>query len=189
MTQTSEQLKKATERNLRLNPDKLEVGVKEIEYFGHLLTDKGLKPDPSKVSAIINMPAPSNKKELQTMLGMFTYLARFILQLSELTKPMRDLLKDDVVFTWDEPQQRAFKTTKETISTQTSLAFFDPAKPLTLQVDASQNGLGASILQDDKPIAFASKSLNQSEQHYAQIEKELYAILFGCQRFHQYIYG
>ena len=66
---------------------------------------------------------------------------------------------------------------------------YDHTKKLTLQVDASKYGLGATLMQEGKPIAFASKSLTPSEINYAQIEKEMFAILFGCRRFHQYIYG
>jgi len=81
------------------------------------------------------------------------------------------------------------KKAKELILSQPVLTYFDPCKPITLQVDASKHGLGAALLQEGRPVAFASKSLNATEVNYAQIEKELYAILFGCRRFHQYIYG
>ena len=182
-------LDKATESKLRLNADKLTVGEKEVEYFGHLITADGLKPDPKKVKAIETMPPPTSKKELQTVLGMITYLAKFAPQLSETTKPMRDLLKEDIEFVWDKPQEESFRKVKEIITKQPVLAYFDPKKHTTLQVDASKHGLGATLMQEKKPIAYASKSLNSTEQNYAQIEKELYAILFGCRRFHQYIYG
>ena len=182
-------LERAKEKNLKLNPEKLTVGVQQVEYFGHLVTSEGLKPDPAKVNAIINMPSPKDKKELHTILGMITYLAKFAPSLSEITKPMRDILKEDFTFMWDKPQQDAFDKVKLMISNTPVLTFFDPKKELILEVDASKHGLGAAIYNDGKPIAFASKALNATEQNYAQIEKELYAILFGCIRFHQYIYG
>ena len=69
------------------------------------------------------------------------------------------------------------------------LTYFDPSKELRLQVDASKSGLGAVLLQEEKPVAYASKSLTATEENYAQIEKELFAVLFGCKRFHQYVYG
>ena len=69
------------------------------------------------------------------------------------------------------------------------LSFFDPAKPIILQLDASKHGLGAALFQEDKPITFTSKSLNTTKQNYTQIEKELCTILLGCKRFHQYLYG
>ena len=120
---------------------------------------------------------------------MINYLAKFAPQLSDITKPMRDLLKDDIEFIWDKPQQEALDKAKTAILSQPVLAYFDPSKPITLQVDASKFGLGATIIQEGKPVAFASKSLTQTEQNYAQIEKELLAIVFGCRRFHQYICG
>ena len=92
-------LTRASDKNLKLNPDKLTVGAREVKFFGHLLTADGLKPDPDKVKAIEEMPEPKDKKELQTMLGMITYLAKFASnQLSDMTKPLRDLLKEDVEF-------------------------------------------------------------------------------------------
>ena len=182
-------LERASKNKMRLNSEKLEVGVKQVEYFGHLITDEGLKPDPEKVKAIKSMPAPTNKKELQTVLGMITYLAKFAPQLSEITKPMRDLLGEEIEFIWDAAQEDSLNKVKKIITDESMLAYFNPRKPITLQVDASKHGLGATLMQDQKPVAYASKSLNSTEQNYAQIEKELYAILFGCKRFHQYIYG
>ncbi|KAL8608308.1 hypothetical protein ACOMHN_042175 [Nucella lapillus] len=111
-------LQRAEERNLKLNPEKLEVGKTEIKYFGHMISADGLKPDPSKVKAVREMPPPANEKELQTMLGMINYLAKFAPQLSEITKPMRDLLKDDVEFIWDKPQEEALNKAKAAILSQ-----------------------------------------------------------------------
>lgn len=69
------------------------------------------------------------------------------------------------------------------------LAYYDPKKPVTLQVDASKYGLGIVLLQDSRPVAYASKTLTSGEIKYAQMEKKMLAILFGCKRFHQYVYG
>ena len=69
------------------------------------------------------------------------------------------------------------------------LKLYDVKKPVTLQVDSSQNGMGAVILQNGRPIAYASRALTETEIRYAQIEKELLAIVFGTEKFYQYIYG
>ncbi|XP_070193833.1 uncharacterized protein [Littorina saxatilis] len=135
------------------------------------------------------MKPPVDKKELETMLGMVTYLAKFAPHLADITKPLRDMLKEDSDFVWDCQQQAAWDKIKSILASQPVLALYDPTKKIVLQVDASKYGLGAAIFQDHKPIAYASKSLNKTEVNYAQIEKELYAIVFGCERFHQYIYG
>ena len=111
------------------------------------------------------MPPPNDKKELQTLLGMITYLAKFTPQLSEITKPMRDLLKENIEFILDTPQQTALRKVKDAFTSQPILTFFDPHKEITQEVDASESGLGAAIFQEGKPVAFASKSLTLTEQN------------------------
>ena len=156
---------RATIKNLKLNPEKLTVGAQEVEYFGHIISAFGLRPDPAKVKAIQDMPPPNDKKELQTLLGMITYLAKFTPQLSEITKPMRDLLKENIEFIWDTPQQTALQKVKDAFTSQPILTFFDPHKEITQEVDASESALGAAIFQEGKPVAFASKSLTLTEQN------------------------
>lgn len=182
-------LKRTRERGVRLNPDKCQICVSEVSYFGHTLSREGVKPDPAKVKAIQDMQPPTSRGELETILGMVNYLARFAPRLSEINAPLRQLLKQDSEFLWDKNHDKAFTQTKKLITDHPVLAYFDPQKELRLQVDASKCGLGAVMLQDEKPIAYASKSLNSTEVNYAQIEKELYAVLFGCKRFHEYMYG
>ncbi|MCG7879449.1 MAG: RNase H-like domain-containing protein, partial [Candidatus Thiodiazotropha endolucinida] len=168
-------IKRSLEKGIRFNEDKLVVGVQQVEYFGHILTAQGVKPSPNKVSAVSNMDPPTNRAELETFLGMINYLSKFCPNLEEISSPLRKLLVKDVEFTWDTPQADAFQKVKDII-TQTPgpvLAYYDPKKPLTLQCDASKSGLGATIMQDGRPIAYASKSLTTTETLYAQIEKEL----------------
>ena len=75
------------------------------------------------------------------------------------------------------------------ISTETTLAYYDKSKPVVLQVDASGKGLGAVLLQENKPITFASKALTPAESRYANIDRELLAVVYGCEKFHTYLYG
>jgi hypothetical protein len=184
-------LAKARQSGLKFNKDKLHVEVDKVKYFGHILTSSGIEPDPEKVAAIRDMPHPSNKAELQSVLGMMTYLSMFAPNVSNITSPMRKLLTQNVQFVWDEPKKRAFDEVKSilTASPCPILRYFDPAKPVVLQVDASKHGIGAALMQEGKAIAYAFKSLTPSECDYAKIEKEIFAIVFGCKRFHHYIYG
>ena len=78
---------------------------------------------------------------------------------------------------------------KSAINAEAALVYYDTPKEVTLQVDASSIGLGAALLQDKKPIAFASKALTDTESHYANIERELLAVVYGCECFHIYLYG
>ena len=184
-------LQRSRERGVKLNPEKSTICATAVSYFGHRITKDGVKPDPAKIAAVRDMEPPKNRAELETILGMVNYLSKFAPMLSDVNAPMRHLLKESSEFIWDAQHDEAFKKMKELITQEPGpvLTYFDPSKELRLQVDASKYGLGAVLLQEGKPIGYASKSLSDSEINYAQIEKELYAILFGCKRFHQYIYG
>ncbi|UYV77712.1 K02A2.6-like, partial [Cordylochernes scorpioides] len=156
---------------------------------GHIVTTEGIKIDPEKVRAIGEIKSPSNKQELQRLLGMVQYLSRFIPNLAEKTKNMRLLLKKDTPWLWDESLDCDLLEIKTLLRTAPTLKFFNPNGNLTLSVDASSYALGAVLLQNGKPIAYASSALNSTQQNYAQIEKEALAIKFGCDKFHQLIYG
>ena len=120
---------------------------------------------------------------------MVNYFSQFIPNQSEITAPLRNLLKKDVMWIWSYEHTQAVERLKQILSSQAVLKFHDPTKPVKLQVDASKAGLGACVLQDGHPIAYASRSLTQAEEYYAQIEKELLAVVFGCERFNHYVYG
>ena len=119
---------------------------------------------------------------------MINYLAPHIPNMASICKPLRDLLKVDVHFQWNTPAQTAIQQIKHILSSEPVLQFFNPAVSSVIQADASQHGLGACLLQQGKPVAYASRSLSSCECNYAQIEKELLAIVFACGKFHQYIY-
>jgi transposase InsO family protein len=180
---------RAREVNLKLNKDKCNFGANEVKFLGHIFNGQGVKPDNDKVRAIVDMPSPKSVKDLQRFLGMLNYLSSYIPNLADETATLRLLLKKDSAWLWDENYETIFSKVKQCITTSPVLAYFNPLLPITLSVDASQFAVGAVIMQNDKPCAYASQSLNTTQQNYAQIEKELYAIVFGCQRFHQYLYG
>lgn len=174
---------------LKLNPDKCKIKQKEIKFYGIICSENGARPDPEKVSALQNMKSPQNKQELQSFLGLTTYMSTFIKNASELTSPLRELLKKDIIFEWNASHDIAFDKIKQAISDQITLAYFDSKRPITVQVDASLKGLGATLIQGGQPVAFASKALTDEESRYANIERELLAVVYGCERFHTYLYG
>ena len=182
-------LERVRHHNLKLNKDKSQIKLDEISYIGHVLNKDGLKPDPNKTKAISEMNRPSNKEELQRFLGMVTYLAKFIPNLSQTAAPLRVLLEKDVEWHWTDQQTVSFESLKQLVTKAPVLKYFDPTQPVKISVDASSKGMGAVILQDERPIAYASKALTSTQQKYAQIEKEMLAIVFGCTRFHEYIFG
>ena len=109
--------------------------------------------------------------------------------MSDITTPLRVLLKNGVPFLWQHEQDKSMEKIKAALTDDPVLTFYDVNKDVTIQTDASQNGLGSCLLQNGQVIAYASRSLTDAEKNYAQIEKELLAVLFACEKFNQYIYG
>ena len=160
-----------------------------MPFIGHIATSEGIRADPNKVKAITEMPRPTDVIGVQRLLGMSQYLAKFLPQLSDLTKPLRELTHKEVEWMWDQPQERAFKQLQEAITTTPVLRYYNLAEDVTIQCDASQAGLRAALMQGGQPVAYASRALTDTETRYTQIEKELLAIVFACNKFDAYIYG
>ena len=135
------------------------------------------------------MASPTNKEYLQRFLAMLTYLGKFVPNLSQVTAPLRALLEQDSEWQWCHEHEESFCKLKELAVNAPVLQYFRPDQPITLSVDASSKGLGTVLLQDGHPIAYASRALSTTQQRYAQIEKEMLAVVFGCTKFHEYIYG
>ena len=182
-------LDRVKDYNLRLSPEKCRFRQNQVTYVGHVLSDEGAKPDDEKIRAVRDMEPPTCKKELQTFLGFVQYLGKFVPNLSEVSAPLRELLQKTTEWYWDVAQENSFRRLKQLVTQAPVLRYYDPAKELTLTVDASSKGLGAAIVQDGQPIAYASRAMTTAQQNYAQIEKEALAIAFGCTRFHQFVYG
>ena len=137
------------------------------------------------------MTPPQMKQEPQSFLGAVNYLQTFIPHLSLNTEPLWDLLKKEKCFALDKNTNMCFQKIKSQLQKTLlrPLRYYDWSKPVTLQCDASPKGLGACIIQDGQPIAFARKSLTDTETCYANIERELLVIVYGCEKFHTYLYG
>lgn len=175
--------------NLKLNKEKVKLCMKETKYYGHILTEEGVKPDEDKVKVIVSTQTPKSKAELLRFLGMVTYLAKFMPNLSADAEVLRKLTHNDSIFEWKSEHEVAFQKLKEKISTRPVLKYYDERKPVTIQADASSYALGCALLQEGQPVAYASKTMTASQRNYAQIEKETLAILFACRRFDQYLCG
>ena len=174
--------------NLKLNKQKCQIGKSAVNYVGHKLTGEGLRPTDERVKAIANLRQPGDFHELETILGMAAYVAKFIPNLSTLTAPLRELKKLEE-WNWTEEHQMALERIKTELTSNGVLKYYDVKKPLLISVDASSKGLGAAAIQDRGVIAYASRALTPTEQKYAHIEKEMLAVVYGCTKFHKLIYG
>lgn len=168
---------------------KLQFKLKAVHFHGHTLSVEGLQIDPEKTKAVLAMPTPQDVKAVQHFIGFVTYLAKFLPRLSDVCEPLHRLLDKDIAWHWLPKHDEVVQEIKRLITKTPILKYYDIEKPVTIQSDASKNGLGCCLLQQDQPVAFASRALTQTEQNYAQIEKECLSIVFACQRFHHYLYG
>ena len=136
------------------------------------------------------MAPPENVTELRRFCGMTNYfsLAKYMPNHVTTMEPLHQLTRSETAWQWTHEHQTAFKHVKEALTSSPTLAYFDSKRAVKLQCDASQFGLGAALLQDDRPVAYASRSLTTTE-HYAQIEKELLAVVFGMEKLDVYTYG
>ena len=131
-------LDQCVREDIHLNPDKVQINVDDVPFFGHVLTKDGIQPDESKVKLILDWPIPENQKELQQFMGSVNYLSKFLAFLSDLCAPLQPLLKKDSEFVWTDTHTIAFNRMKAHVSNDVRLQFFDSSKPLFIKVDASK---------------------------------------------------
>ena len=146
------------------------------------------------MKAVQEAPTPKNATELKSFLGLVNFYGKFLPHLSSVLSPLNCLLRKNIVFRWGEQHAQAFKKVKEMLLSADLLIHFNPDLEVTLSCDASGVGLGAVLahkLPDgtERPIAYASRSLNKAEQNYSNIEREALAVTFGVKKFRDYLYG
>ena len=162
---------------LTLNPDKMQFRLLQVFFFGHQWSAKGLSPDPKKIAAVKRMNLPQDVETMRSFLGLVNYLNRFSLHLAELSKPLRQICRQNVEFELTKSVCIAFSLTEEEISKNITLPYFNPKSATTLQTNASKKGLGAILLQNSKPVMFASRALTGSERNYQNLERECLATI------------
>ena len=172
------------EHDLHLNPDKVQINVDSVPFFGQTLTKKGLMMDENKWKVIQDWPVLTNMKDLQSFLGSANYLSKFIQYLSTHRKPLQDLLKQssvDAEFLWLDTHTDAFNKLKTAIFKDLTLKYFYSSLPIYIECDASKKGISVVMLQPDSaientsnsdvpnnlhPVFYASKTLTDTELNY-----------------------
>ena len=186
-------LQRIREKGLTLNKKKCQFFQPELEFFGNIFGKDGMSPHPNKIRAIKDAPRPEDKTQVRSLLGMINYIQRYIPNMAMIVKPLRELTKLRTPFTWDGKCEEAFQTIKNCITSETILSYFDPNLHTELIVDASPVGIAAMLTQRDngklKIIAYGSRTLNEIEARYSQIEREALGLRWGIEHFHLYLYG
>ena len=168
---------------MTLNPDKMQFRLPQVSFFGHQWSARGLSPDPKKIEAVKRMELPQDVETMRSFLGLVNYLNRFSPHLAELSDPLRQICRQSVEFELNNSVHTAFSRTREEISKNVTLSYFNPKSPTTLQMDASMKGLGS------KPVMFASRAFTGSERNYQNLERECLATIWGMEKFHYFLYG
>jgi hypothetical protein len=187
---------------LKVNAAKSLFCAHEIEYLGYILTREGIKPQPKKGQAILALNPPNNVKELRHFLGMVQYYRDMWVRRSEMLAPLTDLVgecremkttrmnkKKKKSWWWDPIHQQTFDNVKAAIAKETVLAYPDFSKPFEIYTDASSMQLGAVITQDNRPIAFFSRKLSETQQKYSVTEIVLLAIVEKLKEFKGMLWG
>ncbi|GJS19024.1 retrovirus-related pol polyprotein from transposon 297 family protein [Tanacetum coccineum] len=151
-------------------------GTDKVEYLGHVITAMGVYTDPGKITAMTQWPVPTNLKQLRGFLGLTGYYRRFIQGYDSISKPLTQLLKKNS-FVWTKESQAAFLQLKQAMISASVLRLPNFSKEFTLEIDASEVGLGDVLLQERHLVAFLSKTLSTKHQLMLQSSSELFSMI------------
>ena len=182
------------EADLKLKDSKCNYFKTHVQYLGHLVSGKGIKPLPEKLASIKKMPAPTTPKEIKKFLGLVGYHRKFIPRFADIARPMTNLTKQDIPFEWTVQCQASFEMLKETLLTSPNLKYPDPNKAYTLFTDASKHAWACVLTQEyqyekdgktfkiNHPITFASGLFKGSQLNWAALTKEAFAIYVSIKK-------
>jgi hypothetical protein len=193
-----EAFKRLENIGMTVKPSKCKFACGEIRYLGHLITEKGIRPNPEKVRAIKEMPWPDTAEKMASFLGLVSYYRAFIENCSTISEPLHILARlpeSQYPKTPNKEADKAFTLLKEAlIKEEAILVRPDFTKPFILQTDASNYGLSAILSQKDdegrdKVIAYASRTLIKAERAWHTHELEALAVIWGCEHYRPYLIG
>lgn len=180
---------------LQLNEEKCRYRQPKLPFLGHIVSADGLQPDPGRIQAVADAPAPSDASTLRSFLGLLSWYSKFLPNHATVVEPMRACLRStDSAFQWTTEAQVSFETVKKMLVNSQALALFDPTLHTIVSTDASDYGLGGVLSQVgpdkiERTVAFASRTLSAAERKYATVEKEALACVWAVERWRTYLWG
>jgi transposase InsO family protein len=188
-----EVLVRLTTAGLTLRQEKCYFCLPSLKYLGYVVDRDGLRVDPDKVAAILNLPEPQNVTEVRRVLGVASWYRRFIPNFSSLTAPISALTQKNSVFKWSDECRKAFTTIKEHLVSAPILSCPNFDQPFFIQTDSSDYGLGAVLSQNledgERVISYISRSLQKNERKFSATEKECLAVIWAIEKLRPYIEG
>ena len=192
MTLVRSVLGKLQSKGLRLKYEKCSFQVTEVTYLGFRVDKNGLNPTTEKIRAIKEAPTPTNLTQLRAYLGLLNFYRKFIPQAATLLEPLNYLLRSTNEWKWSKEQELAFQKSKVALVESEALVHFDLEKPIVVVSDSSAYGIGAVLCHKidgkERPVLFASRTLNTAERNYSQLEKEALALVFALRHFNDYLW-
>ncbi|RUS77523.1 hypothetical protein EGW08_014707 [Elysia chlorotica] len=190
-----ELFKRLKAANLVARPTKCELGATQVDFLGHCLGRGTVGLQDCNVEKVKDAPRPTTKKEIRSFLGLVGYYQPFIPNFAAIAAPLSDLTRKGQPnkIAWGEPQERAYATLKKAVISKPILVLPDVNKEFVLRTDASDIGLGATLLQNRDGhifhVAYASRKLLYREKRYSEMERECLGIVWGIKKFALYLYG
>ena len=194
----SQVLKILSEAGFTVNAPKCTWIATELRVLGFRVSDKGVHPCEDKVQAIKLAPAPGDKDQLASLIGLISFYERFFQGKAHILEPLQRLLDAATEWRWDSKHQAALDLIKDRISSDQVLMHYSLDKPVAVICDASPYGVGAILchtvigptgVREERPVRFASRTLTPTERRYSQLDKEALALMFAVKKFARYLYG
>ena len=181
-------------KGIQISPKKTKLGMRRLEFLGHVVSEGGVEPQWDKVEAINTLPRPTTASEVRSFIGMATYYCRFLPHYSHVKRPLTELTRKDVPWVWGEAQETAFQQIKKMLISAPVLRNPDWTRPFILHTDWSKAGVGACLSQiaedgQEYAIAFASRMNSKAESAFSSYEGEVSAVVYAVQRFRYYLWG
>ena len=183
-----EVFKRLEKYGFRVRKSKCTFFQNSVEYLGHVIDREGVRPLKENIEAVVAAKSPVNIEQLQSFFGMVNYYGKFILNLSTIAAPLNQLRRKDVPWKWTKKEEGAYQRLKEQLNSAKVLVYYNPKLPLKLDCDASSVGIRAVLSHvmetgEEKPIAYASRSLTKAKRNYSQMKREALSIVWGVKKF------
>ncbi|KAL0151982.1 hypothetical protein M9458_052700 [Cirrhinus mrigala] len=176
---------------LRLNPRKCHLARDHVVFLGHVVSRKGLQPDPKNTEKVLNWPVPRSPSEVRAFVGLCSYYRRFIKDFSKLAVPLNQLVGKNVPFVWTTAYDQSFTHLKNVLSSEPVVILPDFSVPFKIYTDASNLAVGAVLAQNrnerEHVVACASRALNSTQKRSPTFDRELWAIVWAVREFKHYI--
>lgn len=182
-------LSRLAEKQLFAKLSKCEFGLSKVKFLGHVVSGEGIQPDGDKVKLVKGWPVPTSVKDLRQFVGLAQYFRKFVQGFSTMIAPLTRLFKKDAVFSWSKQCQEAFDQIKEALTSPPCLKLPDDSTPFTVICDACKYGIGAVLLQEDRPVAFEGRRMTETELKWGATEKEMLAVVYHLEKWRCYLEG